>query len=473
MPPPSPPKRSKSKGEAGEETEQVFLGDAHAIFESWAKWKKVEKKGANDTTSKKERVLTKEMLQALMKSMHEQKRIRFTDPKKMQEWVAEQHDLYDTDKNGYISLEEFVRMYHDFLSSDPEAVLKRYNETASELERIFVASDTDGSFSLARDELISLMQTQNPKGYPPPSDERLSELADELIKQFDADQTGAFEFDEFCEAYNVLLDKLKDLHEEIRTAVLSKANLHGMVQTGTFIESEEAELAELEELTKDRFNRNPWVCRKDELTGEREGGNVLERARRAGKLPILLKHPDQEFDDISQHLASKGAMIHDMQGEIMAIGKKEKTEQAVVDDLTAAICEAMDLGKMLVIRLANSAPDLMFDWHYNYGLPNTFWTAENMTPGCTLTDDHLKLLKKHKYDTSRFAMFEGFHLVFASCFSTDDWKQFLRCKLPLGEMQPVQVCHSIQQVADVIRFGLLANETDTALSEMDRLADML
>jgi len=44
---------------------------------------------------------------------------------------------------------------------------------------------------------------------------------------------------------------------------------------------------------------------------------------------------------------------------------------------------------------------------------------------------------------------------------------------PLGEVQPVQMSRSIQQLAEVMRDGIPADGTDDALSEMDRLADML
>ena len=44
----------------------------------------------------------------------------------------------------------------------------------------------------------------------------------------------------------------------------------------------------------------------------------------------------------------------------------------------------------------------------------------------------------------------------------------------LGAVQPVQVCRSHQQVADVMRLGVdVEANLDDALSEMDRLADML
>ena len=43
----------------------------------------------------------------------------------------------------------------------------------------------------------------------------------------------------------------------------------------------------------------------------------------------------------------------------------------------------------------------------------------------------------------------------------------------LNKVQPVQMSRSIQQLAEVMRDGIPADGTDDALSEMDRLADML
>ena len=56
----------------------------------------------------------------------------------------------------------------------------------------------------------------------------------------------------------------------------------------------------------------------------------------------------------------------------------------------------------------------------------------------------------------------------------DDWKGYLRGKIPMGELQPVQMCASLEQVAEVMQNGLPKGANlDDDLSEMDRLADML
>ena len=42
-----------------------------------------------------------------------------------------------------------------------------------------------------------------------------------------------------------------------------------------------------------RYDGAVWYAPINELTGGHEGGNVLERARKAGKIALCLKHPDQ------------------------------------------------------------------------------------------------------------------------------------------------------------------------------------
>ena len=101
-------------------------------------------------------------------------------------------------------------------------------------------------------------------------------------------------------------------------------------------------------------------------------------------------------------------------------------------------------------------------------LPLDALTAEQMKPG-PLSPACVALAGKRSISRIR----DGFHLVFSSCFTMDDWKSYLRGKLPLGEMQPVQMCRSVPQVWEVMSKGLPKDGTDDALSEMDRLADML
>ena len=53
-----------------------------------------------------------------------------------------------------------------------------------------------------------------------------------------------------------------------------------------------------------------------------------------------------------------------------------------------------------------------------------------------------------------FTIRDGFHFAFTSCFNMDDWKPYLRGKIPMGELQPVQMCSSLKQVGEVMKSGL-------------------
>ena len=69
-----------------------------------------------------------------------------------------------------------------------------------------------------------------------------------------------------------------------------------------------------------------------------------------------------------------------------------------------------------------------------------------------------------------------FQLVLLSAFSMHTWRNNLRGKVPVHQLQPVQVCSSLSQVAFVLRDprrGCPEDSMDDALSLMDRLADML
>ena len=138
---------------------------------------------------------------------------------------------------------------------------------------------------------------------------------------------GDLDFDEFCDAYNAMIDKLGDLHASIREKAIQQSMILGMAQ------DDDTEYEELLEQTKGRFDKPTWICRLEELLGAREGGNVLERARAKGKLPICFKHPDQDLDDVTQYFSKKAGggsglvSIVDLQEMIMQMGSRTPRNQ--------------------------------------------------------------------------------------------------------------------------------------------------
>jgi hypothetical protein len=214
--------------------------------------------------------------------------------------------------------------------------MQQYADTANEIEALFVQYDADSSFGLAREELLKLMRGKSPRGWPEPSDEALGEIADKIFKQYDDDKSKTLDFDEFQSAYNDMIDQLNELYATIRQTVINNegAGLRGMIADAvrradhaarrsdarppgsacqsharaypsdesvpsvpraaqSFVDDEAAELAELEKATACRYDGKEWVVRREEVLGDREGGNTIERARKAKKIPILFKHPEQ------------------------------------------------------------------------------------------------------------------------------------------------------------------------------------
>ena len=136
--------------------------------------------------------------------------------------------------------------------------------------------------------------------------------------------------------------------------------------------------------------------------------------------------------------------------------------------LRMEIVDAWKDGKTLVFRMGHSTPDFMLGLN-SIGMA---FNGASMRPG-PATEDAKKLLKK-KDRPDTFTIHDNFQFVFTSCFNMDDWKGYLRGKIPMGELQPVQMCASLEQVAEVMQNGLPKGANlDDDLSEMDRLADML
>lgn len=435
-------------------------GDAHRAFEKFAGWttdKKTKKRALN---------LTKSQLGALMAQMHKEQRIRFVNSSAIESWVDTNFVKFDTNQNGFLSLDEFVHLYREFLCSDPESVAKQLTQTVNEIERLFLMFDQDGTFALDKTELLGLLKNRNPVGLPPPPDEQLLEIVDNVFSAY-AGSDSLLDFDEFGTAFNTMIDQLNELHAAMRKAAMDGSIFAGM-KDGKW-DADEAELEELERMTASRFERQPWICRLDEIIAV--AGSVVDRARAAGKIALLLKHPEQEMDDVTQKLSTKGVQILDMQAMCMDMCDGSKSDKEAAEEVRSAIVDAMRDGKVLVLRLGNSAPDFMMQLNMK-SLPLDALRATVMQPGPLHKDAH-GLLTKADGPPERYRVHEGFHLVFTSCFHSNNWKQFLRGKLPFGELQPVQMCRSIQQVAVVMKDGLPADNSMDALSAMDALADML
>jgi hypothetical protein len=78
--------------------------------------------------------------------------------------------------------------------------------------------------------------------------------------------------------------------------------------------------------------------------------------------------------------------------------------------------------------------------------------------------------------SSSITIAEGFQMIITSDFSMHTFRNYLRGKLPLGNVAPVQVCTSLSQVAAVLRDpddACPADNMRKSMAIMDDLADML
>ena len=190
----------------------------------------------------------------------------------------------------------------------------------------------------------------------------------------------------------------------------------------------------------------------------------------------------------------------------MDIADRELTDAQAVDAIRQEMVDCWADGKVLAMRLNASTPDFMLQWNVKGVLPCYSLTAACHKPG-PLEPDAQPLLRSDDGSPERFTIREGYHLVMmcalpadskatqqpspwpppldapllltcscpchSSAFTANNWKRFLRGKIPMGEVQPVQMCSSLRQVMQVMKHGLPDDTTDADLDALDRLADML
>ena len=75
-----------------------------------------------------------------------------------------------------------MQFYRDWLLSDANAQMNKLKSTQDELERLFLMFDQDASMTLAKDELIKMMQSKEQSGYRPCGEHELGEIASKVVK---------------------------------------------------------------------------------------------------------------------------------------------------------------------------------------------------------------------------------------------------------------------------------------------------
>jgi hypothetical protein len=142
----------------------------------------------------------------------------------------------------------------------------------------------------------------------------------------------------------------------------------------------------------------------------------------------------------------------------------------VCAQLRDEVLECMRSGTQLLLRLGHTAPDFMGSWN-RPDLPIDFLTPEGKQPGPLPPFLHRMVQPPQKAQDVQIDA--AYDLVVTSCFNMDDYHSFLRSKIPLQYMQPIQVMPTLAEVAEVLRDGLPKSEDDDVFAEMDRLANLL
>jgi len=152
--------------------------------------------------------------------------------------------------------------------------------------------------------------------------------------------------------------------------------------------------------------------------------------------------------------------------------KKERnstTAEQACSAIRDAAIECMECGKPLILRLGHTTPDFMLLWHLPDILPLEFFElSHKIQPGSRLPKE-----LEHMHPDMPVTVEEKYLLAVTSCLDMNSYHSLLSSKLPLANFQPIQVVEDYQAVLDVLQNGLDTQNLDDALSELDRLADML
>jgi hypothetical protein len=231
---------------------------------------------------------------------------------------------------------------------------------------------------------------------------------------------------------------------------------------------------------KHQFDGHLWIV------SEQQMHEAEWRAKQSGKFALFFDAPPGDLDLPTVRYAAKmggRCKVFDVQGLLLSghdMGHESYTRDGggskVTDDETCAqlrdaVLECMATGTQLVLRLGKTAPDFMGSWNRK-DLPLDFLLPENAAAGPL--QPALHKMVQPPAEPSNFTVVEGYRLVVTSCFDMNSYYGYLRAKLPLQHMQPIQVLKSLTEVAEVLEYGLpKSSEEDDAFAEMDRLADML
>jgi len=300
------------------------------------------------------------------------------------------------------------------------------------------------------------------KDVPKPSPEQIDALVKRVIETYDTNKDNQLSFDEFQKAYNALVDGLNELSREKKAEMISQTNFRTMLKRVQTCEKIDVEI-------ENRFaatDGQPWVSRSSEIL------EAAKLALQAGRTPLFLDEPPGNIDWATCAYERKHrSTVIDVADMLRQQAETAKmTNKQVCSVIREGVLDAMSEGQPLVLRLGHTAPDFMLSLNLNGLLcpalfdPMTFKAG----PVSTLLDE-MELRSR----LSGGEVSEGYCVVVTSCFNMNSYAQYLRNKLPLKDVQPIQVVQTSEKCALVLKSGLDIEDVDDALDEMDRLADLL
>lgn len=479
---------------------QKDRGEAHALFDQAMRG--VEKKGGSSkgvkaqksVPAKPGRGLSRAKFAALVTHLQKQRRLFFSSPEQRETFIDQEFKTHarggkELDFNGFF---EFY-VQHGVVNA--AEALEHARATRSEMEFAFVSSDATARMELNVAELTALLHDQFPPGVLPPPEAELAELARTIIREHATDKDKFLSFAEFSSAWGIIVaPKLKALRlasdEEMNCTPAFAVTAPGVSHQEDEDDLDDDDLDKLERAIRRRYEGHVWVCHEADLaletrqqsTLEREPqgayGHAIGRATRAGKHALFLRHPDQIMDNITQYYSRQSAVrVLDLQDLIVEQKAHGAEAAATVRNFVA---ECWRDGCVCALRLGATAPEFMSPagWNLKGILPLDFLDPANKTAG-ELPMDLQCMAQSYANDTQRPPMTrikEGFEIIFISNYHMHNYATYLRGRVPLQWIQPVQVCRSRAQVAAVLRDPKTAVPDDgleEATAKMDALADLL
>jgi len=449
--PQSPRDRPPRKGE-----HVPFSGEAHKLFEKWAK--------GNVSGG-----IVKRQLTDMIRDLARTNKLRFSSDRALVKWVDEEFKKYDINSDHKLSLEEFLDFFGRWLDKSADEAWEQHEKTLSQVENLFISLDFNRDFSLNREEVRNFIIDKTPQGLRVPPLDQLDSLINETFGRYDTDKSGTLSLSEFEEAYNALIDGINALHKQRRSELIAESGFAQTVRSSRASGcTSEADEEDLKEQAKGRFDGPVWVVPELELTA------AVKRALEKKKIPLLFAEPPGSIDMPSEILfKSRGGLntkVLNVQELIARQCETRMSDEEVCGEVRDVALECMDDGKLFVMRLGHSVPDFMFTWNKKGVLPIDWLDPEMMVPG-RLPPELQPMAASSGQGDKQIA--HGYFVAVTSCMHMDNFKDVLRAKLPLHNMQPIQVLPGWVEVVETLLFGLRVLNLDDELDEMDRLADLL